>query len=385
MPAKDPPWPALFTDTLDQINGVGNTYRRLIEYCRKTDKRLDIYTYSDRGTYEECLDTVRVLRFRPLLPVYVYPGLPFDLPVIQPGIIGRCRRTRYALIHVATPGSMGLNGLLSAKLLGIPLIGSYHTELPGYIGLRVGKATGSEALMKIAERVSWSLMKCFYNRCRVVLAPSEYTKGSLKRRLKTEVGIFFRGIDTERFSPRHRQASNGVTALYVGRLAVEKNLGLLVETFQGREDVRLMVVGDGPSRGELEGRLKGAAFTGFLTGTPLSRAFASADLFVFPSETETFGQVVLEAMASGLPVVVKDSGGQRELVKDGKDGFVARDDGEFKQKVHALIDNPALRKAMGYNARHSAIKRSWDDVFSRLFEVYEEHAHARPVHGRDER
>jgi glycosyltransferase involved in cell wall biosynthesis len=111
---------------------------------------------------------------------------------------------------------------------------------------------------------------------------------------------------------------------------------------------------------------------------PLSRAFASADLFVFPSETETFGQVVLEAMASGLPVVVKDRGGQRELVEEGKSGFIAMDDWDFRQKVYTLLENPDLRKAMGGHALHSALGKSWQEVFARLLEVYEEHARGKP-------
>jgi glycosyltransferase involved in cell wall biosynthesis len=232
--------------------------------------------------------------------------------------------------------------------------------------------------MRIAEGLSWSFMRCFYNRCRVVLAPSQFTRSSLQNRLTAEVKIFSRGIDTESFSPRHRQPSNGVTALYVGRLAVEKNLDILIETFRGRKNVRLMVVGDGPFRKEMEDRLENVVFTGFLTGMPLSRAFASADLFVFPSETETFGQVVLEAMASGLPVVVKDRGGQRELVEEGKSGFIAMDDWDFRQKVYTLLENPDLRKAMGGHALHSALGKSWQEVFARLLEVYEEHARGKP-------
>jgi glycosyltransferase involved in cell wall biosynthesis len=367
---------ALFTDTYDQINGVANTYRRLADYCVTTGRSLDIYTLASDKTSVEDMGSVRIFRYKPRVPYSYYPGLVFDLLALHPGMIRQCNRRDYDLVHLATPGSIGLNGLVYALLCGKPTIGSYHTALPEYLRMRTGRIPVLRVFGKVSEKVAWKAMELFYNRCAIVLAPSEFTRQSLLKKLKATVDIFSRGIDAEAFNPKHREGSNDVTALYVGRIAVEKNLEVLIDIFRERNDARLMVVGDGPFRMEMERRLERAVFSGFLTGEPLSRAYASADLFVFPSETETFGQVVVEAMSSGLPVVVKDIGGQRELVDDFRDGFVAVDNEDFKRKVDLLIRDGALRLQMGKKARESAARRDWDSVFARLFDIYTEHGRA---------
>ena len=363
MPFKKDPSVAIFTDTYDEINGVGNTYRHLTDYCRRQGKPVDIFTYTMGKTAAEVLDGVTIFRYHPKVPFPVYSDLIFDPLVFQPRIMGEFKSKKYDLIHTATPGSMGLNALWAAWKFGIPLIGAYHTAVPEFAGLRV-----PEPMKRPVEKFFWKYVKWYYDHCRLVLAPSAHTRSYLEQRLKPLVDIFSRGIDSRKFSPSLGEKQDKVTVLYVGRLAVEKNLGLLVETFKDKTDVRLMVVGGGPYKKKMEQALgKTAVFTGVLTGEPLSRAYASADIFAYPSETDTFGNVILEAMSSGLPAVVTDKWAPKELVIEGKTGFIAKSREEFKDRVEALIKDPELRTKMGANAREFALERRWDSVFENLF------------------
>jgi glycosyltransferase involved in cell wall biosynthesis len=182
--------------------------------------------------------------------------------------------------------------------------------------------------------------------------------------------VFSRGVDSECFSPAYRKQSQTITALYVGRVSAEKNLGLLAKVFRNRSDVKLKIVGDGPYRGPLESSLPQACFTGFLTGIALSEAFASADFFVFPSETDTFGNVILEAMSSGLPVLVSDRMGPKELVSHGENGFIAGSEQDFSLFTDRLVQDPEMRSRMSWKARETALSRSWDNVFAGLFDLY---------------
>ena len=277
---------------------------------------------------------------------------------------------------------MGLNALFLSKLLKIPLIGSYHTHLPEYVASRV-----SHFLQKVKwlekkvpqnlEQLTWQFMKMYYNRCNLVLAPSETTKKELIKWLKPNIEIFSQGVDVQQFNPRFRtkyfKKWYGIktAALYVGRLVPEKNLDLLVEIFKQLPEVRLFVVGDGPYRKELEGKID-AEFLGYKKGTMLSKIYANCDFFVFPSTTDAFGNVVLEAMASGLPVIVTNKGGPQMLVKDGSNGFIVNPSAkEFSEKVKILTYSGRIRKKMSKKARDFASKQDWNVVFENLFKTYE--------------
>ncbi len=369
---------ALFTDTYDEVNGVANTFRYLTDYCAAKGKELDIYTHAEEEGEDgvEERGTVRILRYKPAIPVDIYFDMIFDLKVVRFRILKEAKGQRYDLIHTATPGSMGLNALLAARGGKVPLIGSYHTSLPEYVRVRVEKIVERFRLPtsrsgQRSEDFTWEYMKWYYNQMKLVLAPSEHTKGMLEGKLETQVGIFSRGIDTERFHPRYRQVGEAVTVLYVGRVSMEKNLEVLAEIFSEERGARLVVVGDGPYREEMQRRCPGVEFAGFLKGEELSRAYASADIFVFPSTTDTFGNVVLEAMSSGLPVIVSDQMGPRELVQEGVNGFVAEDTEAFGEKLELLIRDKPRRQQMGRKAREYALSRSWEAVFDRLFADYE--------------
>lgn len=367
---------AVFTDTLDQVNGVSNTYQYLAAYCRRRKIDLDFYTYGSRTSLEK-QGSVRIYRYRPRLPVRYYAGLVFDLWTPRGNLLEDCREGGYDLIHAATPGSMGLNALAAAKKLRLPVVGVYHTALPEYVGTRrrsllarLGLPT--DFLEQFTLEGCWKFVEWYYRHCQKVLAPSRSIARILGRRIRVPMDRFSRGVDTRKFSPEHRREPSRTTVLYVGRVSVEKNLPLLARIFRRRGDACLQVVGDGPFRKRMEQEAPNANFTGFLTGLELSRAYASADLFAFPSETDTFGNVVLEAMSSGLPVVVTDKMGPRELVEHGSNGFVASNDQEFELYLNRLIQDEGLRESMGARSRELALERTWDAVFGSLFDCYRE-------------
>ena len=370
---------ALFTDTYDEVNGVANTYRYLTEYCVKEGIALHVYAHGKDEDSVQTRGSVQIRRYKSAIPVDIYFDMLFDLKVPRVRILERAKEERYDIVHTATPGSMGLNALLVARSGDAALVGSYHTALPEYVRQRVEKILErSQAPSKHSgerfESGTWGYMKWYYNHCRLVLAPSEYTRSEVGKKLKVPVRIFTRGIDTERFHPRFREAHEGVVVLYVGRVSIEKNLGILADIFKEGRNAKLVVVGDGPYLEEMRRRCPDAEFTGFLDGEGLSRAYASADVFAFPSTTDTFGNVVLEAMSSGLPVVVTDKMGPKEMVSDGENGFVTRSTEQFHEKLATLIADDGLRKTMGRSAREYALSRSWDAVFGKLFQDYAEMA-----------
>ena len=349
---------ALFTDTLDEINGVAMTIRRLIRIARDRGVELTVITSGNR----DLSDTQGVRQFSAVgdfvLPEY--PELKLSFPPIL-DVMDFIEKEGFTQIHISTPGTVGLLGLLIAKMMDIPVAGTYHTDIPQY----VRSLTNDDFL----EGVAWSYMIWFYSQMGEVLVPSAGTRAQLcSHGLPLDkMKPLPRWVDTELFSPKkktpgfweERGLPAGVKLLYVGRVSREKSLELVVEVFRKLVDqgaaVSLAVIGDGPFRQEMEAGLSGypALFTGYLQGEELQVAYASADLFVFPSATDTFGNVVLEAQASGLPVVVSDAGGPQELMIPGLTGsvFPAGDSGKFLEAVKELVLNRERLARMGQQAR----------------------------------
>lgn len=359
---------ALFTDTLDEINGVAITIRRLIRAARDRGVELTVITAGD-----SCDATLEgVVKFRSvgdfILPEY--PELRLNFPPIL-DIMDFIEREGFTRIHISTPGTVGLLGLLVARMMDIPVAGTYHTDIPQY----VRSLTNDEFL----EEAAWNYMIWFYNQMEEVMVPSVGTREQLcSRGLPAgKMKPLPRWVDTEQFSPAMRSPSfwinrglqGGITLLYVGRVSREKALELLAETFRELVDngagISLAVIGDGPYREEMEARLKGypALFTGYLAGDDLYRGYASADLFVFPSATDTFGNVVLEAQASGLPVVVSDAGGPCELMIDNETGLVFRagDQQSLVAAIRRLVLDRHTLSLMSRNARRFILNKAPDN------------------------
>jgi glycosyltransferase involved in cell wall biosynthesis/predicted metal-dependent phosphoesterase TrpH len=301
-----------------------------------------------------------------------YPGMDIGVPSL-PAAVEAIAEGRYDLIHVCAPGPSGVAAALLARAMEIPLVGSYHTELAAYAGLRSGDPQlGLSAALVVAA---------FYSQCRLVLSPSRAADEAL-----AELGIgsqrvvrWDRGVDTGRFDPalRDRRLLPGeLSVLYAGRISKEKNIDLLADAFElaCEQDPRLHLVfaGGGPEQPRLAARLGArASFLGWQEGASLAAIYASADIFCFPSETDTFGQVVLEAQASAIPVLAVDAGGPRELIADGVDGLLrpARADA-LAEGLLLLAGSAALRRRLGRAARRSVEGRTWERALDRLAAGY---------------
>lgn len=371
---------ALFTDTFDEISGVGLTFHRFANHCRQRGYPLDIFTVSPDRSERVTDGSVTVHRIKPRIPVNYYPGLYFDLVPLDETVVKYGLETGFDVVHVATPGHIGITGLYLAIKLNRPLIGSYHTELPEYVSQRLinhldpsfqDDPDARDYVADVSSALTWDYLACFYNHCAKVLVPSQYTRQQVADRLRSPLAIFPRGVDTELFDPARRQRRDDrARLLFVGRLAVEKNLDWLVRYGRSHPEHELVIVGDGPSRPQLESALPNAVFTGFLRGEELAQAYADADIFAFPSRTETFGNVVLEAQAAGLPAVVTDRGGPKEIIEPQVSGLVAADYEAFEAQLQALAGDPARRAAYGKAARQRAMQRSWSGVFEGLLQQY---------------
>jgi glycosyltransferase involved in cell wall biosynthesis/predicted metal-dependent phosphoesterase TrpH len=316
------------------------------------------------------------------LPFYVrmrlgVPGLPDLVETLAEG--------GYDLVHVTAPGPAGVAATLLSRVTGLPLLASYHTELAAYAGLRSGDG-GLEAIVRAA-------LGAFYRAPRLVLSPSPSADASLVGlgADAARIARWERGVDTVRFDPAKadRDAYPGeIKVLYAGRMTREKGVDLLAESFLAahRSDPRLhlLLAGGGPEEGELRARLgEHATFLGWLGGEELASAYASADAFLFASSTDTYGQVILEAGASGLPVVAVAEGGPAALVENRHTGLLCRPHADhLAGALLQLASSPALRRQLGAAAAQAARGRSWERALGQLGAGYRRALEARPAAAR---
>ena len=362
---------AWFTDTLEDVNGVANTIKRLTAAVAAEGHELVVVT--SRATIE--ITGIPIKNFPPIgefeLPEYELQKLSFP-PILQ--IIDYIQREGFTELIISTPGPIGLTALLAAKMLGLRTSGIYHTDFPQYVRILTDD--------NFLETLTWSYMKWFYEQLDLLYVNSEgYRRAWRDRGIAAEkIQILPRGLDTSLFHPsrrdpdfwkKHGVPSGRTVLLYVGRVSKEKDLDVIVSAWaklhgppRNQNSTALAIVGEGPYLKELRQLLPGAAFTGCLAGRELARAFASSDVFLFPSTTDTFGNVILEALASGVPCVVSDQGGPKDLVVHGTTGFISRalDAEDFAQHVAALAGDPALRNAMGIEAHRAVQDRDWAEA-----------------------
>jgi len=368
---------AHFTDTFYEVNGVALTLQQQVALARSTNKDMTILT-CDPQTRQA---VPGVMNFRPIgaFELPEYPELKLFYPPLL-DMLQYCFDREITHVHSATPGPIGLAALAIAKLMHLPIYGTYHTSLPQY----TRHLTEDFAL----EEMMWRFVLWYYNQMDLVFAPSHSTANELiaKGLAPHKVRVYPQGIDTQRFHPckrngfyeKNHQFGKELKLLYVGRISKEKNLDVLVQTFaalhQEQGDMGLIVVGDGPYRTEMERKLKDtpAVFTGYLDGEDLAQAYASADLFVFPSTTDTFGNVVLEAQASGLPVVVSAAGGPRENLIPGQTGLIvpSTTPEAFKNAILEIVRTPGLLRKMQGQAREYMEGRSFEKSFNQTWEYY---------------
>jgi glycosyltransferase involved in cell wall biosynthesis len=364
---------AIFTDNdFGKVNGVTTTLTAALDWA---PARMQLRVYTAAALPVETADYLAVGSIGVPIPFYG----EMDMFVPHLGVyLNRAREDRIDVVHLTTPGPIGLAAIYTAWRLQLPIVGSFHTDLAAYTTVLSG-SRHLGALMR--KYMGWMYGKC----CRV-LVPSEAT-----RRLMIDAGttpdriqIWSRGVDVSLFSPERRSrelrghwhvSDNRPALLFVGRLSREKGLGLLPLLDRRLHELhlehRFVIVGHGPMLGELQRQMPDAVFTGPLSRQAVAEVFAAADAFVFPSRTDTAGNVVLEAQASGLPVVVSDAGGPRENLVDGSTGVVCRGQtaDEWADAISRVI-NPASHEEYAKAARAYALAREWPHALEPLYRAY---------------
>ncbi len=399
---------AFFTDSYDSYSnyndGVAVIAQHFARYAVRRNFFLSIFTNDYSDSTEDLSENVKIHRFKPTIPwyLYKYQETLLDLLVPNPKLMSIFNQTEFDIVHFTQPCIMGLNAIYaSGRSLtkfpftvpvfmasadipflhkkhnkNLPLVGSFHTNVPAFAESR----TGSKFFRQCME----DMVNHFYKNCDIVLATSRYTQEELSHYVNGNAyGIFRSGVDIDSFHPDKRDESfrknfdNKTILFFAGRMTPEKNLSFLKDVYikllQKHSDIHLFIAGDGEMRQWLLNELGDKVTApGFLYKDDLYRAFASSDIFVFPSTTDTLGLVVLEAQASGLPVIVTDQGGAMEVMEDGKTGFICNVNNidNFIEKIDILITNKKMREGMGKEGRILAERYTWDCAFDDLLEVY---------------
>jgi glycosyltransferase involved in cell wall biosynthesis len=364
---------AIFTDNdFDKVNGVTTTLSAVLRYA-PPGMNLRIYTAAVLP-----VDAPNYLALESLgVPIPFYSEMHMYLPRLR-SYVTHARKDNVDVIHLTTPGPIGLAAMYAARQLRLPMVGSFHTDLAAY-AMKLSGSARLGALMR--EYLRWP-----YGKCARVLVPSEDTrrlligaKGDPRR-----IEIWTRGVDTALFAPHKRSArlreswhvsDRRPALLYVGRVSREKGLHLLPQ-IQSRlhtlgVEHRFVIAGQGPMLRQLRQQMPDAVFTGVLSRDAVAEAFASSDLFVFPSRTDTAGNVVLEAQASGLPVLVTDTGGPQENMVNGATGLVCTDDDPLRwAQATVQVLRGGRREQMAESARKYALSRRWEIALQPLYRSY---------------
>ncbi|KAA6460300.1 glycosyltransferase family 1 protein [Acidobacteria bacterium AB60] len=382
-----PPRVAYFPDSFHEVNGVAHTSRHFEAFARRRNLPFLCVRAGDREPHLQEDGNVWTLELpRGFLSFALEKDLRFDpaffrhVPLIEDVLV----RFQPDIVHMTGPSEVGMLAAGLAAALHLPLAASWHTNVHEYAARRsewllrhLPKPKADVTGQKI-EDVAMAFAARFYSIARVLFAPNPALCSLLERTTGRPCYLMPRGVDAGLFHPslRTRTPADRTFVLgFVGRLSVEKNVALLATIQQeleqmGLHDFRFMIVGHGAEESWLRERLPRAEFTGVLKGKPLSQAYANMDLFVFPSHTDTFGNVVLEALASGVPAIVTPDGGPPTIVREGETGRIVPDE-EFSAAVAEVLRDPAKHQAMRLAARAYALTMSWDAVFDGVYAAYE--------------
>lgn len=380
---------AYFPDSFHEVNGVAHTSRNFVAYAERQGLPF-LCVRASAGAHTVACETARRGELRTLdlrrssAAVRMEKDLRFD-PLFwryRDEMSRQLRAFEPDVIHITGPSELGMFGAYFAWKHGVRLAASWHTNLHEYAGRRLNWLTCAlprAAGLRLERRVEAGALAAilrFYQLASVLYAPNEELCAMLEGTTGKTCHLMQRGVDTELFSPRRRtRRDDGEFVVgYVGRLSIEKNVGLLVRlerqlAAEGLERVRFLVVGHGDEQEMLLRELRTAEFAGVLRGEALATAYANMDALVFPSHTDTFGNVVLEALASGVPAVVTRDGGPKFIVRDGETGLVVPDD-NFAGAVALLEGDTERLVAMRAAARAYALGCNWDEVFERVYAGY---------------
>ncbi|AWB81189.1 alpha-mannosyltransferase [Corynebacterium yudongzhengii] len=355
---------------LPNINGVTNSVLRVLEHLQAHGHDAVVIAPGARDHQEEVRDYLGFPIVRvPTVRVPLIDSLPVGVP--NTAVHETLSEFRPDIVHLASPFVLGASGAITARQLRIPAVALYQTDVAGF---------ATKYHLAPLAAASWEWARTIHNMCQLTLAPSSLTIRELENHGIRNIVRWGRGVDTQRFHPTKRCAHlrrqwdpTGTKKIvgFVGRLAPEKGVHRL-QRLANREDIQLVIVGDGPSRGELEARLPGAVFTGALGGEELAHAYASLDLFVHAGEFETFCQTIQEAQASGVPTIGPRAGGPVDLIDEGVNGLLLDVD-TFAEDLPAAAAwaletgrLPQLRD----NARASVANKTWDSLCEQLMSYY---------------
>jgi len=374
---------ALFAGAYNHIaDGVSLTLNRLVGYLER--QGVDVRVFAPTSDDPAIPDYAGTLVPVPSVPA---PGRS-DYRVslgLTPSVRDALEAFDPTLCHIATPDLLGRHAMHVAEKTGVPVVASYHTHFSSYL---------KYYHLDLLEDMVWSYLRSFYAKCEQIYVPSTAMAEILQSHGITDgLRLWQRGVETDTFAPQHRSMDwrrslgvedDEVVVAFVSRLVWEKGLDVYADVIERLErhgvPHRSLIVGDGPAREELEERLPETIFTGYLDGSDLSRAYASSDVFLFPSDTETFGNVTLEAMASGLPTVCANAVGSRDLVDPGTTGVLCEpgNTDTFTDAVRRLVVDDEQRETMGAAARERSMEFNWDAILAQMNTYYDE-VLAKPV------
>ncbi len=357
---------------LPNVNGVTNSVLRILEHLKRVGGEAVVIAPAARDNQEEALHYLGFPIIRvPSVRVPLINSLPVGVP--NATVVETLHEFRPDIVHLASPFVLGASGAFAARQLRIPAVALYQTDVAGF---------ATKYHLSALATAAWDWTRTIHNLCQMTLAPSSLTIEELRGRGVNNVRHWGRGVDTGRFTPAKRSAAlrrrwdpAGEKKIvgFVGRLAAEKGVHRLA-SLHGREDIQLVIVGDGPLREELETSLPQAVFTGALDGDELAHAYASLDLFVHAGEFETFCQTIQEAQASGVPTIGPRAGGPVDLIVNRYNGMLLDVD-TFSEDLPAAADwllDHSRRPRLVRNARDSVRDKTWESLCEQLFDYYDE-------------
>lgn len=377
---------AFFPDSYLEVNGAAMTCRRLTAYAGRNDLPMLCVHGAHKNELTVEGSVTHLALNRSPLSFRLDEDLAYD-PLFQRHyykVKKQLLEFKPDVIHITGVNDVSIIGAILAWQMQLPLLGSWHTNIHEFAASRIRRKLGflpgnsAEKLAALAERKILDGAGFYYKMPKVVLAPNQELVDELHRRTKRVARLMGRGVDSDFFDPAKRTTKNGVFRLgSVGRLRAEKNVRMLEEVERafieaGHEDYEFLIVGEGNEREHLEQNMKRAVFTGFLEGEPLAEAYANMDVFVFPSETDAFGNVAQEAISSGVPAIVSDKGGPKFIIVDGESGFVASQPEDYAAFALKLYEDRDLLKKMKSAAREKALCHSWDSIFETVYDNYKE-------------
>ena len=375
---------AFFPDSYLEVNGAAMTCRRLTGFARKRGYPFLCVYAAEKTAKTTDGSVINLALKRSPISIPIDGGLKYD------ALFNRHLKLVEKTLDEFKPDVLHLTGVNDVSIIAailaykrrLPLIGSWHTNVHEFAAKRLDKLFSflpekmRTSMSGLAEKKIFEWAVLYYKMPQVVLSPNQELVEALVRDEERESLLMARGVDTEMFNPQKRTVNDGIFRFgYIGRLRAEKNVRLLAKLEKrllelGKTNFKFLIVGEGTEKDWLEKNMQTAEFTGYLEGEKLAEAYANLDVFLFPSETDTFGNVTQEAMASGVPAIVTGQGGPKFVIKDGETGFVAENFEDFVKYAVELMDNPEKLSKMKQASIDFVMSKSWDAVFEGVYEAY---------------